>query len=104
MPLPAKRNGKGRPMAPTQAALTARDRVSQEPTTELLREAVDEARNLVRLEVALAKDELHTELRAARSAAIALGVALVAVVLAVATLLMAARVAPGPIPPLLVAA
>lgn len=84
-------------MALTQAEAMARGRISQEPTTDLLREAVDEARTLVRLEVALARDELRSELKAAKGAAIAGGVAIVAAVLSLATLIALVVVALGPI-------
>ena len=45
----------------------------QEPTAELFREAVDETRELVRLEVELAKEELREELGRAKIGAIGLG-------------------------------
>jgi hypothetical protein len=45
----------------------------QERTAELLREAIDETRELGRLEVELAKEELWTELRSAKLGAITIG-------------------------------
>ena len=45
----------------------------QERTAELFREAIDETRELARLEVELAKEELWTELRSAKVGAIGLG-------------------------------
>ena len=45
-------------------------------TAELVREAMDEARELVRLEVALAKEEVKAELKQVQRAAIGFGVAL----------------------------
>ncbi len=50
-------------------------RFDQEPTAQLIREAVDETRQLVRLEVALAREELKAELTKARAGAIAVGAA-----------------------------
>jgi hypothetical protein len=46
-----------------------------EPTVQLVREALDETRELVRLEVALAREELKGELTRAKAGAIALGTA-----------------------------
>ncbi len=46
-----------------------------EPTAELVREALDQARDLVRLEVALAREEVVSELARAKTAAVALGAA-----------------------------
>jgi uncharacterized membrane protein YqjE len=62
-------------------------------TSELLREVVDETRELVKLEVALAKNDLEAELSRARSAAIALVVAAFASNLGLAMVLVAAVVA-----------
>jgi hypothetical protein len=45
----------------------------QEPTAELVREAIDETRELARLEVELAKEELWSELRQAKAGAISIG-------------------------------
>jgi hypothetical protein len=51
-------------------------RSQEDPSTaELLKEAVDEARELVRIEIALAKNDVASEWRRARSAAIALAIA-----------------------------
>lgn len=73
-------------------------------TTDLVREAVDEARELVRLEVALAKDEVRRELDDAKKAAVMGAVAAVAALLAVAMLCVALALAifPGPIPALVI--
>ena len=46
-----------------------------EPTAALVREALDETRDLVRLEVALAREELKAELARAKAAGVALGAA-----------------------------
>jgi uncharacterized membrane protein YqjE len=45
----------------------------QERTSELFREAIDETRELARLEVELAKEELWSELRSAKLGGIAIG-------------------------------
>jgi hypothetical protein len=50
-------------------------RVEAEPTAELVREALDDTRELVRLEVALAREELTAEITRAKAGAIALGTA-----------------------------
>jgi hypothetical protein len=46
-----------------------------EPTRRLVREALDQTRELVHLEVALARNEVATELAQAKTGAIALGAA-----------------------------
>ncbi len=46
----------------------------QERTAELFREAIDETRELARLEVELAKEELLSELQQAKAGGIAIGV------------------------------
>src|SRR5262249_48450997 len=70
-----------------------------EPSTaELLREAVDEAKELVRLEVALAKDEARTELAEAKSGAIALGATAALAILGLALVLVALALAIGMTP------
>ncbi len=73
-------------------------------TTDLVREAVDEARELVRLEVALAKDEVRRELDGAKKAAVMAAVAAVAALLALAMLCVALALAifPGPVPALVI--
>lgn len=56
--------------------------VVEEPsTTALLKAAVDEAKELVRIEVALARAEVKSELIKAKRAAIALAIALVCTVI-----------------------
>ena len=64
-------------------------------TTQLLKDAVDDANELVRLEVALAKDEVRTELHGVKSSAILLGVAAAMAVLALASLVASMIVALG---------
>jgi hypothetical protein len=49
------------------------EEASQERTAELFREAIEETRELARLEVELAKEELWTELRSAKVGGIAMG-------------------------------
>jgi len=72
------------------------------PATELVKEAWVEAKELIRLEVALAKEEVKHEVVAAKSAGITLGAAAVAFCVALALLLVALALAifPGPIPAL----
>jgi hypothetical protein len=60
-----------------------------EPTGQLVREALDQTRELVRLEIALARNEVATELAEAKTGVIALGVA-AAAALSSFTLLMVA--------------
>jgi Putative Actinobacterial Holin-X, holin superfamily III len=74
------------------------------PTATLVREAIDDARRLVRLEVALAKNELRRELRSARGAGVAFGMSAVVAVMGVTLLFVAIALAfaPGPIPALIV--
>jgi putative superfamily III holin-X len=64
-----------------------------EPTTELLREALDESRKLVRIELALARDELRSELAAAKRGAIALGAAAAVSILMISLILVAVALA-----------
>jgi len=59
------------------------------PTAELIREALDETRQLVRVELALAKDELRTEVREAKESLIAFAVGGVLAIAALAVLLVA---------------
>jgi hypothetical protein len=65
------------------------------PTTELVKEALEDAKELVRLEVALAKREAREEARAARSSGIALGLAGALALLGVQALLVALCLAVG---------
>jgi hypothetical protein len=62
---------------------------------DLVRDAIDEARELVRLEVALARDEARTELYETRTGAIALGVTATLAILGLAMLLVALVLAIG---------
>jgi protein-S-isoprenylcysteine O-methyltransferase Ste14 len=62
---------------------------TEEPTGELLREALDETRELVRLEVALAREEVRGELARAKKGGISLGAAVVLSLCALAMFLVA---------------
>jgi uncharacterized membrane protein YqjE len=71
---------------------------------ELVREALDETKQLVKLEVELAKEELRHDLADAKRAAIMFGVAAVGALLAAAMMFVALALAifPGPIPALVI--
>lgn len=73
-------------------------------TAQLVKEAIDESRQLVKLEVELAKDELRQELKDAKRSAIMFGVAAVAALLAAAMMFVALALAifPGPVPALII--
>jgi len=64
-------------------------------TGELLKEAIDEAKELVRVEVQLAKDEVKREVKEARSAAIGFAVAGACSMLALTMLAVALVLAIG---------
>lgn len=70
-------------------------RLEDKPTAELIKDALADARELVRIEVGLAKVEVQTELKAASRAAIAAGVALVAFLLALSMAAVALVLALG---------
>jgi uncharacterized membrane protein YqjE len=67
-------------------------------TAELVREALLEARELVQVEVALARDEITEELERTKKSAIALGAAAAAGLLGVAMILVAIVLAISPRP------
>lgn len=75
-------------------------------TAQLVKEAIDETRQLVKLEVELAKDEVRQELADAKRSAIMFGVAAVAGLLAAAMMFVALALAifPGPVPALIIGA
>jgi uncharacterized membrane protein YqjE len=78
-----------------------------EPTTaDLVREALNDARTLMQAEVQLAKNELKSEVVAARSGAIALGLSLVFAIAGITMLFVALALAifPGPVPALVIGA
>ncbi len=64
-------------------------------TVELIREVIEEARGLVRLEIEIAKNEAQVELQRAKRAAIGLGVAVASALLVVCLLAMALVLALG---------
>jgi uncharacterized membrane protein YqjE len=64
-------------------------------TADLVREAVDEGRELVRLEIALAKEEVKVELKQLERAAISGGVAIAASLLMLSSLAVALVLALG---------
>lgn len=68
-------------------------------TVELMKETVEEARQLLKTEVALAKDELDQQIDAAKRVAIVMGVSMSAALLGLAMLLVAMvlRIAPRPL-------
>lgn len=64
-----------------------------EPTTDLIREALGQAREVVRLEVAVAREDLTSKLVAAKTSAIALAAAAVLALMALTLLLVAIALA-----------
>jgi hypothetical protein len=64
-------------------------------TAELVKEAIDEARELARLEVALAKSEALAELKDVKASAVAFGVSAASALLGLALLLVALAFALG---------
>jgi uncharacterized membrane protein YqjE len=74
------------PQAPILAA---------EPTSKLLRQTIDETKELVRLELALAREELSEDLQRLKVAAILGGVAIVLAMLTLSTLVVALVLAVG---------
>lgn len=79
---------------------------NEQPATDLIRQVLEDSRELVRIEVALARDELRSEIKAARHSAIAFGVAAVTGIVALALLLVALALAieVSGIPPLVIGA
>jgi hypothetical protein len=71
-------------------------------SAELVKEAMDEAKQLIRLEVALAKEEVKREAVSAKNAGIAFGVGGAVLLVGVSLLFVALALAifPGPIPSL----
>src|SRR5262245_27970976 len=68
------------------------------PTTQLVREALEEARELVRVEVEIAKNEVHSEMQRGKRAAVAFGLAAAFVILGLNALVIAAVLALGGAP------
>jgi hypothetical protein len=73
-------------------------------TADLVKEAISEARELMQVEVALARDEMNQEISRAKASGIALGAAMAAGLLGVALVLVAIAlaIAPAPLPALLI--
>jgi hypothetical protein len=65
------------------------------PVGELIREALGDTRELVRLEVALAREDLRSELSATKAGAVGMSVAAAALVAGVTMLLVALVIALG---------
>ena len=65
------------------------------PTTELMRQVLDETRELVRIETKLARDELGADLGQLKKAAVLGGVAVVLAMLSLSTLITALVLALG---------
>ena len=76
-------------ISPTHGPMHDQPTDEHEPTRQLVREALDQTRDLVRLEVLLARNEVENELSRAKAGAIALSSAAVAA-LASFTLFMVA--------------
>jgi cytochrome c biogenesis protein CcdA len=77
-------------MATSESMTTEPTAQNETPTAaQLVREAFDEARELARLEIALARDEAYRQLRAFEASAIAFGVAAGASILGIGVLLVA---------------
>ncbi|WP_394822026.1 phage holin family protein [Pendulispora albinea] len=63
--------------------------MDEAPTGELIKQALEDARELVRIEVGLAKEEARDQLKSVKRAAIAAGIALAATLLFLSTATMA---------------
>lgn len=74
------------------------DLLENASTADLVREAMDEAKELVRLEVELAKEEVKEELKHVERAAIAFGIAVAASIIVMSLLAMALVLALGGTP------
>ncbi|WP_437674733.1 phage holin family protein [Sorangium sp. So ce131] len=72
-------------------------------TADLVKEAIAEAKELMQVEVALARDEISEEIAWAKRSGIALGVAVAAALIGLALVLvaLALSISPSPIPALL---
>ncbi len=80
-------------------------RLPDTSASELVREALDETKQLVQIEVALAKAELRTQVTTAKVSAVAFSVALMTGILALAMGLVSLALAfsTGPLPALIIA-
>jgi uncharacterized membrane protein YqjE len=65
----------------------------ERPASELVKEALEEARELIRLEVSLARNEVRNELGDAKGASILFGVAMVTAIVGLSLLLVAVALA-----------
>lgn len=74
------------------------------PTADLVREAILDAKELLKAEVELAKEEMRTEIRQAKSTAAAMGVATACILFGVALVLVGIALAidVAPLPALLI--
>ncbi len=81
--------------APTPISERSPESLQTMPTAELVREVIDETRQLVRLEVELAKEDMKIELRKAERAGIAAGVVFVSTILLLCMLAVAVVLAFG---------
>jgi hypothetical protein len=76
-------------MPSTDTTTAERTSLEELPTVELISRGMEEAKKLVRAEVAIARTEAEKDLRAACRAAIALGVAIAALIAALAVFALA---------------
>lgn len=77
---------------------------SESSTTDLVKEAIAEAKELMQVEIALARDEIGQEIARAKASGVALGAAAAAGLLGAALVLVAIAlaIAPRPLPALLI--
>ena len=83
------------PFQPDPVFRNARRLPDELPTGELLRQTLDETKELVRLEVALAREDLRSELKQVKTAGILLGIAAAFAIVAIAMLDVAVIIALG---------
>lgn len=81
------------PVSPSAAAKPTASATPSTPAAQLLRTAVQDVRQLVELEVALARDEMSRELRDARAAGISLGTAGIVAIVGVTMFVVALALA-----------
>lgn len=80
------------------AIMNGTDPLPELSTGELLKQAIEEARALLKAEIGLARDEAMREIAAVKRGAIAIAAAVIAALLGLSTLLLAAVLAIGPRP------
>jgi uncharacterized membrane protein YqjE len=83
------------PFQPDPVIRNARRLPDDVSTGELLRQTLDESKELVRLELALAREDLRSELKQVKTAGILLGIAAAFAVVAIAMLDVAVIIALG---------